>query len=312
MAPIGAKDTRRKKDVGVVLNTSPGSSAASSPMRQRSASRLTQQREEDPERFRASITPDPDLHDKFGRMQSPPAASVGRVPPQPSPLAAIHQGPDEGGLGAGQAQAIDVLRSHTGRPRTALGKGSSKWHKVKMRTKVNASKRHCASFVRTLAGAQSMEPERFPRVFDRSQINKWLVAEHCGKSFEELDAISRKGGIMDLLQNLAKLELSNLGLTSALPLHRLPLHHLVVLRLDHNRISKIEGLESLAQLEFLNMSDNLLDGFGCVCELSKLRALDVAFNQIQALSPADLPQCLRFLGVLVFCVCYNVCMIARV
>ena len=85
MAPIGAKDTRRKKDVGVVLNTSPGSSASSSPMRQRSASRLTQQREEDPERFRASIAPDPDLHDKFGRMQSPPAASVGRVPPQPSP-----------------------------------------------------------------------------------------------------------------------------------------------------------------------------------------------------------------------------------
>jgi hypothetical protein len=105
----------------------------------------------------------------------------------------------------------------------------------------------------------------FPRAFDRTHINRWLVAEQSGKTHEELDAISRAGGIMDFICNFSKLNLSGLGLSSATPLQDLPLRRLVTLRLDRNRIAELDGLEwgrVLPSLEFLNLSCNLLTSVG--------------------------------------------------
>jgi hypothetical protein len=286
------------------------SSGQSSPLASpRRLSRLTEQKEADPEAFRAqfsgalsrtnSTEEQPIAHaldpgrDAF-KLAAPAGVKGTETPLSPAAtcggLEDDRRGRQPSNAVLGKALAVSV--SHTGRNLVA----ESVARKNLRFKRVMAG----AAFVRAAAAAgeetfEGDRPEKFPLVFERRHINKWLVAEHSGKSFDELDKLSRQARILQLINSLTKLRLGNLGLVSCRGLEDLPLRHLVRIHLAHNRISQIAGFQNMPSLEFLNLSFNLLTSVQSIGLLLKLRALDVSFNLIQSIGAGALPNSLRFL-----------------
>jgi hypothetical protein len=251
------------------LGAADGGSGASSPLGSpRQLSRLAERKAADPEAFHAQFSGavsrtnstelPPTGGDRGGdstAMDGEMAGRDGNDQHEEPPAAAVVAD------GSPPEHAVDSLVSHTGR---LVGKhqGLRARHRAALlRAKNSAAFEHAGA----AAGEVMFDgdrSEKFPLAFERRHINKWLVAERSGKSFDELDRLSRQARILQLIHGLTRLRLGNLGLLSCRGLEDLPLRHVVRIHLAHNRISTIEGFQDLPSLEFLNLSFNLLSGLG--------------------------------------------------
>ncbi len=105
---------------------------------------------------------------------------------------------------------------------------------------------------------------------------KELIVQDTSVSAEELAVIGR-------LPNLEKLTLTGCSLSTTAGLESLA--KLTYLNLSNNAIRNIEPLAKLQKLQEINLSHNALNDLTALSSLQSLTALDVSFNSLDTLSP---------------------------
>ena len=64
-----------------------------------------------------------------------------------------------------------------------------------------------------------------------------------------------------------------------------------------NRIRKIEGLETLFNLEYLSLNDNIIEKVEGISRLPKLNGLNLARNKIESITGKEFPGGIQLLNM---------------
>jgi hypothetical protein len=165
------------------------------------SSRLAAAREDDPELFRAEFSGAPSrTHSSEAPAEAPdgdvlPAEPTPRaIPAASSPHAAAAAAPSAGHAGEASpsvpssSKSAGTALSHTGRPMAdsrallrlkAASRSTVATYRVRAVMRASGPQAHSK-------GQKAVHKRRFPRSFDRSHIDKWLIAENSGKSLQVL------------------------------------------------------------------------------------------------------------------------------
>jgi len=88
------------------------------------------------------------------------------------------------------------------------------------------------------------------------------------------------------LENGISIDLSNMNLTE-IPDLSIYAHQLVKLRLSHNKIKKIERLDTLTNLQILSLSENQITKIEGLDNMFELQILTLCDNQISKIEGLD-------------------------